>query len=129
MIDRLVDATNRHDLDAMERCFAPEYRVSTPAHPSRDFQGAAQVRRNWEQIFAFVPDVEVKVLRTAADADTVWSEWEFSGTRRDGSPHHLRGCVIFGVNYGVAEWGRFFMEPVDQGFETVDQAVREQVAR
>jgi ketosteroid isomerase-like protein len=129
MIDRLAEATNRHDLDAMELCFAPEYRCSIPAHPSRDFRGSAQMRRNWEQIFMFVPDLRADLRRTAANGDTVWSEWEFRGTRRDGTPHHMTGCVIFGVSHGVAEWGRFFMEPVEEGGETVDEAVREQVVR
>jgi ketosteroid isomerase-like protein len=114
MIDRLAEATNRHDLDAMELCFAPEYRCSMPAHPSRDFRGSAQMRRNWEQIFMFVPDLRADLRRTAANGDTVWSEWEFRGTRRDGTPHHMTGCVIFGVSHGVAEWGRFFMEPVER---------------
>ena len=89
----------------------------------------AQVRRNWQQIFAFVPDLRAEVARTAVDGDVVWTEWEMTGTRRDGSAHCMRGVVIFCVNDGVARWARFYLEPVDLSAGTVDEAVREHVVR
>ena len=53
-------------------------RVSeTPAHPQRTFRGADQVRRNWEQIFAGVPDLRADLLDAVVDGDTVWSEWDW----------------------------------------------------
>jgi hypothetical protein len=52
-----------------------------------------------------------------------------TGTRRDGTGHHMRGVVVFGVGDGVAHWARFYLEPVDDGAGTVDDAVREQVVR
>ena len=128
-IDRLVRATNDHDLNALVSCFAEDYENQTPAHPSRGFRGKAQVRRNWEQIFAFVPDLRAEVTRSTVDGDVVWTEWEMTGTRRDGSPHGMRGVVIFGVGDGVAQWARFYVEPVDHSDMTVDDAVREQVGR
>ncbi|MGA7270299.1 MAG: nuclear transport factor 2 family protein, partial [Acidimicrobiia bacterium] len=76
LIERLVGATNDHDLDAVVACFAPDYRNETPLHPERGFVGREQVRRNWSQIFALVPDVRVEVTRSAVDGDTVWTEWE-----------------------------------------------------
>jgi ketosteroid isomerase-like protein len=129
MVDRLLQATNDHDLEALVACFAEDYENDTPVHPARAFRGRAQVRRNWEQIFAFVPDLRAEVTRTAADADVVWTEWEMTGTRRDGSHHCMRGIVIFGVAGGVAQWARFYLEPVDLSTGTVDDAVREHVVR
>jgi ketosteroid isomerase-like protein len=128
-VERLQQATNAHDLDGLVACFADDYRNETPVHPARDFQGPAQVRRNWEQVFAFVPDIRVEILRTAVDGDTVWSEWEMRGTRRDGTAHLLRGCIVFGVRAAAIQWARFYLEPVDESPTTVDQAVREQVVR
>src|SRR5437764_172749 len=81
VVDRLVAATNAHDLDALAACFATDYRNETPAHPSRGFAGRDQVRRNWEQIFAFVPDVHADVVDRATDGDTAWTEWDMTGTR------------------------------------------------
>ncbi len=127
MVDRLVDATNRHDIAALVDCFAIDYRNETPAHPARDFQGRDQVRRNWEQIFAAVPDVAARVLRRSVDGGTVWSEWEMRGTRRDGSPHVMRGVILFTVADGRAALARFYLEPVDSGGGNVDDAVRRAV--
>lgn len=129
MVDRLVRATNDHDVDGVVACFAEDYENETPAHPARSFRGRDQVRRNWEQIFAFVPDLQVEVGRRAIDGETAWTEWEMTGTRRDGTAHEMRGVVIFGVSGGLAQWARFYLEPVDVGAGTVDDAVREQVVR
>jgi ketosteroid isomerase-like protein len=129
VVERLVLATNGHDLDALVECFAEGYANETPLHPARAFVGPAQVRRNWEQIFTFVPDVRAEILRAAVDGDTVWSEWEMRGTRRDGTAHLMRGCIVFGVAGGLIRWARFYLEPVDESDVTVDVAVRDQVVR
>jgi ketosteroid isomerase-like protein len=129
MVQRLVEATNAHDLDALVACFGEEYVNETPVHPGRGFRGRDQVRANWEQIFAFVPDVRAEVIRLVVDGETVWSEWEMTGTRRDGSAHHMVGVIIFGVSGETASWARFYLEPVDDGPGDVDQAVLEQVVR
>ena len=97
-------------------------------HPSRGFTGRDQVRRNWEQIFGFIPDIHATVLRSATDGETVWSEWEHTGTRRDGSRHVMRGVVIFGVADNVATWARFYLEPVQEGGGNIDDAVQRQLA-
>jgi ketosteroid isomerase-like protein len=128
VLARLERATNAHDVEALVACFAVDYRNETPAHPERGFAGREQVRRNWEQIFAAVPDIAATVLRHAVDGDEVWSEWEHRGTRRDGSVHVMRGVVIFGVGDGLLTWARFYLEPVQEGAGTVDAAVRRQVA-
>jgi ketosteroid isomerase-like protein len=129
MVQRLLLATNDHDLEALVECFAEDYENETPVHPARAFRGRAQVRRNWEQIFEFVPDLHAEVARTAVDGDVIWTEWEMTGTRRDGSAHRMRGVVIFRVDGGVARWARFYLEPVDLSAGTVDEAVREHVGR
>ena len=128
VLARLERAANAHDVDALVACFGPDYRNDTPAHPERSFTGREQVRRNWEQIFAAIPDVTATVLRFAVNGDEAWSEWEHRGTRRDGSAHVMRGVVIFGVGSGLLTWARFYLEPVQEGGENVDAAVRRQVA-
>lgn len=131
MVDRLVAATNAHDLGGVVACFADDYANETPVHPGRSFVGRDQVGRNWAQIFAFVPDIHAEVLAQAVDGETIWTEWEMTGTRRDGTGHHMRGVILFGVALGsdVAQWARFYLEPVDATAGTVDDAVRQQVVR
>ena len=125
--ERLLEATNRHDLDALVACFAPDFVNETPAHPARSFVGAEQVRRNWAQIFAGVPDLKAAILRDSVDGSRVWTEWEMTGTRADGSPHLMRGVGIFEADGGRFKSLRFYLEPVERGGAGIDQAVRAQV--
>lgn len=124
VLRRLEAATARHDLDALVDCFAADYVNETPAHPARGFRGRDQVRANWRQIFAGVPDLRARVLRSAVRGSEVWSEWEMSGTRRDGHPHLMRGVVIFETAGERIAAARFYLEPVDDSPTGVDEAVR-----
>jgi len=124
---RLERATNAHDVNEVVACFAADYRNETPAHPERGFTGREQVRGNWEQIFAAIPNLTAKVLRSAVNGDEVWSEWEHRGTRRDGSAHLMRGVIIFGLGNELLTWARFYLEPVQEGGGNVAAAVRRQV--
>ncbi len=82
VLQRLLAALNAHDLDALVTCFADDYVNETPVHPQRSFHGSAQVRTNWSQIFAGVPDLSARVTRATVDGDALWTEWEMSGTRK-----------------------------------------------
>jgi predicted SnoaL-like aldol condensation-catalyzing enzyme len=127
VVERLRDVTNAHDLDQIVGCFAADYRNETPLHPARGFVGNEQVRRNWTQIMAAVPDVSTEIVASVADGDQVWSQWEHRGTRSDGSRHLMRGVIIFGLRSGLIATARFFLEPVEETGDTVDVAVRRQV--
>jgi ketosteroid isomerase-like protein len=127
LVERLARAVNAHDLEALVSCFAADYRNETPAHPARAFTGRDQVRRNWEQIFRLVPDLNATVLGCTVDGDTVWSEWEHRGTRADGSQHLMRGVVILTVGDGAATRARFYLEPVDADAADIDTALRLQL--
>jgi ketosteroid isomerase-like protein len=124
VVTRLRDAMNEHDLEALVDVFDPDFVSETPAHPQRTFRGAAQVRRNWEQIFAGVPDLQADLLDAVVEGDTVWSEWDWHGTRRDGSPHRMRGVTIQRVKGVRAVSVRFYMEPVDETGPAAGEAVR-----
>ena len=122
-VTQLVTAVNAHDLEAVVGLFAADYINQTPAHPARSFTGNHQVRRNWESIFAAVPDLNAVVTAQAVGEDTVWTEWTMDGTRRDGAEHHMRGVVIFTVVDGQATAARFYLEPLDTGDGDVNAAV------
>jgi ketosteroid isomerase-like protein len=128
VIDRLVRATNAHDIDQIVACFADDYALEAPNHPARSFRGNDQVRRNWAQIFAGVPDISTKVVQSAVQGDTVWTEWEMTGTRRDGAPHSMKGVFIFRIVADRIHAGRMFLEPVERSGTDMDAAVRDHVA-
>src|SRR6478672_5169100 len=123
VIDRLRGAVDAHDLDALTACFAPDYVNETPVHPARGFRGSAQVCRNWEQLFAGIPDLRAAVTDRAVNGDAVWTEWEMRGTRRDGKPHLMRGVIVFTVGDRRIEAARFYLEPVETDTGDVDDAV------
>jgi ketosteroid isomerase-like protein len=124
VVGRLRDAMNEHDLEALVDVFDPDFVSETPAHPQRTFRGADQVRRNWGQIFAAVPDLRAELLDAVVEGDTVWSEWDWHGTRRDGSAHRMRGVTIQRVRDSRAVSVRFYMEPVDEGGPAAAEAVQ-----
>ena len=111
--DRLLAATNAHDVDAIVACFAEGYVNETPCHPARGFTGQEQVRANWTSILGAVPDLVADVAATATSPGVEWSQWDMRGKARDGSTFHLAGVIVFEVNGDVATACRFFLEPVD----------------
>lgn len=123
--DRLCEATNSHDIDRLVACFTEDYVNETPAHPERGFRGREQVRHNWTQIFAAVPNITAKVIRSDQVDDTLWSEWEMKGTRLDGGEHLMRGVMVFSLDEGRARALRFYLEPVDRSGLDVDQGVQQ----
>lgn len=113
VIDRLVEAINAHDLDAIETCFAPGYSVTTPAHPARSFTGRENVRRNWEGILAAHPTVHARAESRVHSGDEIWAEWEYTSDVGEHGQFWFRGVAITVISQGVIESARFYMEPVD----------------
>ncbi|WP_426515470.1 nuclear transport factor 2 family protein [Diaminobutyricibacter sp. McL0618] len=123
VVARLETATNAHDLAALTACFSDDYVNATPVHPAQGFTGSAQVERNWAALFGAIPDLRSHLLATAVDGATVWSEWEMSGTRPDGSAHLMRGVIIFTVDAEVIVAARFYLEPVTASGAGIDDAI------
>ncbi len=98
VIDRLAVAINAHDLDAAAGLFHEDYRSEQPAHPGRAFTGRAQMRANWAAIFAGIPDFHAEIGRSVRDGETTWTEWRWSGTRRDGQAFGMRGVTLFEIS-------------------------------
>jgi len=124
VIERLQQAQNQHDLDAFVGCFAPDYQSEQPGHPDRAFRGREQVRKNWSSLFSDMPDFQSELLRSTATDDTVWAEWHWYGTLADGGQFDWRGVTIFGVQENRIQWGRLYMEPVQESGAGIDATVQ-----
>jgi hypothetical protein len=124
VLERLGRALNAHDIDAFVELFSPEYRSEQPAHPDREFGGREQVRENWAGTFQEVPDFHGDLLRSAVHGDTLWSEWDWYGTRKDGSRLEMRGVVLFGLRDAQIIWARLYMEFVEHGGAGIHEVVR-----
>jgi ketosteroid isomerase-like protein len=119
VLERLRDAQNGRDLDAMLECFDPDYESEQPAHPNRGFGGKEQVRKNWSGIFESFPDFEAELLRQSSEGDVEWGElrWRATGL-------NMAGVTLLGVRDGRIVWGRLYMEPVEEGGEDIDEHVQ-----
>jgi hypothetical protein len=124
VVAHLVERTNAHDLDGLVACFADDYVLTNPVHPSRSFTGVAPVRSNWEQFFAAIPDLHVTVLRTACAGEEVWLEQSMTGTRGDGVVLDVRGIMVLTVREGLVRANSFYLEPVEPGGLSNDETTR-----
>lgn len=123
VIERLVDAMNDHDPDAVADFVTEDYRSEAPLHPARDFTGREQVRRNWTALFESTPDLTVELLRSAVEGDVVWTETHLYGEQTDGSSLDMRGVSIWGIRGDRIEWGRIYFEPVQADETTWEEVV------
>ncbi len=114
VVTRLERAMNSADADEVAACFARNYKAVTPHHPSRDFTGNDQVRRNWATIFAQVPNHQGRLLRWSVGGDgSVWTEWQMTGTTTSGTPYHATGPAILTIRGRVITTARFYVDQVD----------------
>ena len=125
VIDRLAAAVNAHDLDAVAGLIHQDYRSEQPVHPGRAFAGRAQMLANWEAMFEGIPDFCAEICRSVHDGGTAWTEWRWSGTRRDGQAFEMRGVTLFEVAGGQIAAGRLYMEDVERDVVGIEQAVED----
>jgi ketosteroid isomerase-like protein len=123
VIDRLAAAVNAHDLDAVAGLIHDDYRSEQPAHPGRAFTGRAQMRANWEAMFAGVPDFHAEICRSVQDGDTTWTEWRWSGTRSDGQAFEMCGVTLFEITDDQIAAGWLYLDEVERDVVGIEQAV------
>ena len=114
VFERMIQAANRHDLDAMVAFFAPDYRSEQPFHPERDFTGQAGVRKNWSFFFTTIPDIQIEILKEVEEGDTIWAELHYHGTQTDRKKFIVRGVTLTGIQADKIAWARLYIEPVEE---------------
>jgi ketosteroid isomerase-like protein len=117
VFERMIQAANRHDLEAMVACYTSDYHSEQPFHPERNFTGPDGVRRNWSFFFATMPDYRIEVLSQTVDGATVWAELHFHGTQLDGTRQSTRGVTLVGVQGDLIGWARLYIESVQESGE------------
>jgi ketosteroid isomerase-like protein len=124
VVERLHHAMNRHDLRAFLDCFDPDYSSEQPVHPNRGFVGREQVEKNWSALFKGIPDFHAELVASAAEGDTSWSEWHWTGTRAGDAPLDMRGVTLFRIEAGRIVAGRLYMEEAEEAGRDIDETVR-----
>ncbi|MGE5602759.1 MAG: DUF892 family protein [Nitrososphaerales archaeon] len=79
MLAREIMATlNAHDLDRFDSLLAKDFRVETPGEPEPTDR--KQNRARLEALFKAFPDLRYNLKRVAAEGDSVFVEWQATGT-------------------------------------------------
>lgn len=103
-LEQVLDAFNRHDLDAIMQCFAEDAVLESPrgadAWGTR-YVGKAAVREGLAGRFAGIPDVHYGEDRHMVCGDRGVSEWLLTGTSTTGERIEVRGCDLFEFRDGL----------------------------
>ena len=81
------------------------------------------MRANWEAMFAGIPDFRAEICRSVQDGDTTWTEWRWSGARRDGQAFEMRGVTLFEITDDQIAAGWLYLEEVERKVAGIEQAV------
>lgn len=112
VINKLHKAMNEHNLNAMLDCVDSGYISEQPFHPELNFSGREHMKENWTWILENCPDFSSSLNRYSISNDTIWAEWQWTGTNKDSSYFNMLGVTIFKVEGGRITHGRLFMESV-----------------
>jgi ketosteroid isomerase-like protein len=98
VLQQVLDAFNRHDLDAIMAYFVEDAVLEMPRGPEpwgTRCTGKAAVREGLAQRFAGIPDVHYSEDRHWVCGDRGVSEWLLTGTTTAGERIEVRGCDLW----------------------------------
>jgi steroid delta-isomerase-like uncharacterized protein len=104
-LKQILEAFNRHDLDAIMEFFADDCSFDFPRGPEswgQRFIGKAQVREALASRFKGIPDVHYGEDRhfISSDGTRGLSEWTLTGTTTAGLGIKVRGCDLWEFRNG-----------------------------
>ena len=97
-LKQILDAFNRHDLNAIMEFFAEDSVFDMPRGPDpwgQRFVGKAQVREGLASRFAGLPDVHYGNDSHWVCGNNGVSEWTLTGTTKGGVRIEVRGCDLW----------------------------------
>jgi taurine dehydrogenase small subunit len=98
ILERMLDAFNRHDLDAIMALFTDDCVFESPRGPEpwgRRFDGGDEVRAGLGARFTGIPDVHYGAGSHFVSGERGASEWTLTGTTVDGERLEVRGCDLW----------------------------------
>lgn len=118
MLQDILDAFNRHDLDAIMEYFTEDAVFEMPRGPEPwgiRFVGKEEVRRGLATRFAGIPDVHYGEDEHWLAGDRGVSEWTLTGTTVGGVNLCVRGCDLWKFRDGLVVRKDSFWKIVDRG--------------
>jgi ketosteroid isomerase-like protein len=98
VLKSVLDAFNRHDLDAIMALFVEDCVFESPRGPDpwgRRFEGKEAVAEGLGARFAGIPDVSYEGHGDFVAGERGASEWTLRGTTVDGERLEVRGCDLW----------------------------------
>jgi ketosteroid isomerase-like protein len=98
MLEAVLDAFNRHDLDAIMAAFSDDAVLESPRGTESwgtRYVGKTAVREGLAARFAGIPDVHYSEDRHMVCGDRGVSEWLLTGATTAGERIAVRGCDLF----------------------------------
>jgi steroid delta-isomerase-like uncharacterized protein len=119
----VLDAFNRHDLDAIMEYFSDDCSFDFPRGPEpfgQRFVGKANVREGLALRFKGIPDVHYGDDQhwISADGSQGVSEWTLTGTTTAGVKLNVRGCDLWEFRNGKIIRKNSYWKIVEQGGST-----------
>jgi steroid delta-isomerase-like uncharacterized protein len=104
LVERLTDAWNRHDAEAVASCYAHDA-VSRDVTLGEPLHGRQAIRNAAAMYMRAFPDVSFEIRRVACDGDTLCEEWRARGTHEgdlmglaaSGRRSSVEGCNVMTV--------------------------------
>ena len=100
LVERLTDAWNTHDPDAIAACYARDV-VSRDVTLTEALHGRTAVRNAAAMYLRAFPDIRFEIRRIACDGDVICEEWRATGTHHGdlmGLPATGRRAEAVGCN-------------------------------
>jgi ketosteroid isomerase-like protein len=114
LVEQMRVALTSRDLDAFVDFFTEDYVGERPLHPGSPPSTREDVRANWAEVLADIPDLQVEILGAIQAGQTIWTEWRVYGMSESGAALELRGVFILGVRGAKIAWSRMYFEAVEQ---------------
>jgi ketosteroid isomerase-like protein len=97
-LQSFADAFNAHDTKAIMSYMTADCVFEASAGPDADgqkFLGQEQVKKAFEDVFATFPDAHWSNPQHFISGDRGFTEWVFTGTKKDGTKVEVTGCDLF----------------------------------
>jgi ketosteroid isomerase-like protein len=119
-LTQMLEAFNRHDLDAIMEFFSDDCSFDFPRGPEpwgQRFIGKAREREALANRFKGIPDVHYgdDMHWVSADGNSGVSQWTLGGTTSSGVDVGVRGCDLWELRNGKVIRKDFYWKIVEQG--------------
>jgi ketosteroid isomerase-like protein len=102
-LQSFANAFNAHDIQAIMSHMTEDCIFEASAGPDFDgerFTGQDEVKKAFEEVFETFPDAHWSHPRHFISGNRGFSEWLFTGTRKDGIRIEVTGCDLFTFQHG-----------------------------